>query len=367
MQTSTKTVVGVFDDFATAQRAAERLVENGFTRDQIEVTSGQNYANESARGNTGLTGGAPSDRSGGGISGFFHRLFGSDDDDERGHYSEAIRRGAAVVAVTTDDRDDQAADILEEYGAIDIDHLAASWRQRGYKRYDPSAPPFNEQEAAREREYYKSDRGERTVPVVQEELRVGKRAVRKGGVRIFNRVREQPVEEQVELREERVHVDRRPANRPATDADVRARDEVIEVTEMAEEPVVDKRTRVVEEVVVGKETRTRTEKVRDTVRKSDVQVEKLGKEATGRRDYDDDFERDFRSRYGSDRSARYEDYAPAYQYGYRMASDERYRGRNWDDVESTLKTDYERNNPNSKWDQVKGSVRYGWEKLTGKR
>jgi hypothetical protein len=115
--------------------------------------------------------------------------------------------------------------------------------------------------------------------------------------------------------------------------------------------------------VVGKETTNRTETVRDTVRRSDVNVEKTG----GSTDYDSDFRSDFQRRFASDRSARYENYAPAYQYGYRMASDQRYRGRTWDDIEPTLRSDYERNNPNSKWEQMKDSVRYGWEKVTGRR
>lgn len=87
---------------------------------------------------------------------------------------------------------------------------------------------------------------------------------------------------------------------------------------------------------------------------------------SGTSSYDDDFRQDFQTRYGSS-GAVYESYAPAYDYGYRMASDSRYKDRSWSDVESTLETDYLRNNPNSTWDQVKGAVRYGWEKVTGKR
>jgi hypothetical protein len=180
-------------------------------------------------------------------------------------------------------------------------------------------------------------------------------------------VEEHPVEEQVRLREEHVHVDRRPANRPATDQDFRAHDDVIEVTETAEEPVVGKTARVVEEVVVGKEVRERTETVRDSVRRSDVNVERLGSEDRIGHDYDDDFRRDFQTRYGSKANTRYETFAPAYQYGYRMASDERYRGRRWDDVEPDLRADYERSYPGSKWEQMKDSIRYGWDRLTHRR
>ena len=126
---------------------------------------------------------------------------------------------------------------------------------------------------------------------MQEELEVGKRTVRRGGVRVFNRVVEQPVEEQVTLREEHVRVDRHPTDRAATEADLRG-GEVIEVTEMAEEPVVGKRSRVVEEVTVGKETTSRTETIRDTVRRTDVDVEKLH----GGNDYSSDFRNDFQTR-----------------------------------------------------------------------
>jgi len=49
---------------------------------------------------------------------------------------------------------------------------------------------------------------------------------------------------------------------------------VIEVTEIGEEVVVSKTARVIEEVVVGKEASHRTERVKDTVRKTEVEIEK---------------------------------------------------------------------------------------------
>ena len=350
MPASTRMVVAVFDDYATAETAVADLVSNGFSRDSIDITSSNSFASDTAIGNTGLSGQHPRDSSGGGIGGFFRRLFGADD-EYAGHYDEAIRRGATVVSVATDE-EDRAGEILDRNGAVDVEERAAGWRQQGYQT--ESKPP-------------QRDTSDRSIPVVREELHVGKREVRRGGVRVFNRVTEEPVEEQVQLREERVRVDRRPANRPATEADFRAQDDVIEVTEMTEEPVIGKTARVVEEVVVGKDTTQRTETVRDTLRRTDVNVENLGGRDREFMDYDDDFRRDFQTRYGSVPRAKYETYAPAYQYGYRMASDERYGGSSWDEVESTIRTDYERQYPGSKWEQIKGSVRYGWEKVTGRR
>ena len=61
-----------------------------------------------------------------------------------------------------------------------------------------------------------------TIPVVEEDLAIGKREVERGTVRIYSRVTAQPVEEAVRLREEKITVERRPADRPATDADFAA-------------------------------------------------------------------------------------------------------------------------------------------------
>jgi uncharacterized protein (TIGR02271 family) len=356
-ETSDNTIVGVFDDYSTAENVARDLTNAGISRENIEVKS--NFMTGAA-GRSGRSG-----EDEGGISGFFHRLFGGGDEaDDRGHYAEAVRRGSAVVCVTAPSSQlDQAVTIMNQHGAVDIDRRVAAYRQSGYERYDPNAPAYNFDEAVREREQYRDVEGRKSIPVVEEELQVGKRMVRRGGVRVYSRVVEQPVEENVTLREEHVHVERRPVNRPAEAGDAgRLREQSIEVTEMAEEPVVQKRARVREEVLVGKETKQRTEKVRDTVRRTEVEVEPLNKGS----EYSDEFRRDYDSRY-ADSGVPYETMRPAYDYGYRLASDQRYAGRSWSDVEEDIRTDYMRNNPNSSWDRMKGAVRYGWEKVTGKR
>ena len=115
------------------------------------------------------------------------------------------------------------------------------------------------------------------LPVVEEELAVGKREVERGGVRVTTQVTEQPVETQVNLHEEHVKIDRQAVNRPVTEADLANafKEGMIEVTETAEEPVVSKEARVVEEVRVGKTATDRTETVRDTVKKTEVEVQEF--------------------------------------------------------------------------------------------
>ncbi len=114
-----------------------------------------------------------------------------------------------------------------------------------------------------------------TIPVIEEELQVGKREVEKGGIRLRTRVVESPVSENINLREEKVTVNRTPVDRPANSSDLQEGE--IEITERAEVPVVSKEARVVEEVSLNKEVTEREETVSDTVRKTEVDVDKTGK------------------------------------------------------------------------------------------
>src|SRR4029453_10242040 len=103
-----------------------------------------------------------------------------------------------------------------------------------------------------------------------------KRSVSRGGVRVFSRVIEVPVEETVTLREERAEVQRRDVDRPATQAELASfKEGAIEVRETGEEAVVAKTARVVGEVEVGKRVTEREETVGDTVRKTKVDVEPI--------------------------------------------------------------------------------------------
>lgn len=257
------TLVGVFDDYDDAERARDRLASAGLSREAIQITP-----ERSAWGSGDATWGGRA-KNPGGLRGFLASLFGSDDNDEsHGHYSEAVRRGSLIVTVNVED-DSQigsASKIMEECGAIDIDERVERWKASGYTGYDPQAKPLTRDEIARDRD---------TLQVMQEDLKVGKRAVERGIVRVQRRVTETPVQEQVTLNEERAVVERRPVDRPATAADLAAfKEGEMEIRETAEEPVVSKSARVVEEVDVRKEANQRTETISDTVRRTDVDIER---------------------------------------------------------------------------------------------
>ena len=117
-----------------------------------------------------------------------------------------------------------------------------------------------------------ANEGEIVIPIIEEKLRLGKRTVESGGARVRTSVTEVPVEQTVNLREENVTVDRRPVDRVVENAPAAFKEGTIEITEMAEVPVVAKEARVVEEVVVGKNVTEHQETVSDTVKRTQVDV-----------------------------------------------------------------------------------------------
>ena len=374
-----QTVIGVFDTYDHAEQAKQQLIARGFSANDVQVR-----AHDADLGSTGKAGTTSTSGTEVGfmesVGNFFADLFGPNQDDA-GHYAEAVRRGGAVVAVTVADesRVASAREALVATGAVDIEKRVAEWRQGGYEGYRSDSAPYTSDEIANERS--------RVIPVVQEDLEVGKRQVDLGAVRVVSRMVETPVSESVTLREERATIERRPVDRPASGADLDTfRDQTIEVRETAEKAVINKTARVVEEVVVGKSASERTEQVSDSVRKTVVDVQKgantggvagttgsmmgttadnMGASRTSA-DYDDEFRSDWNTRFAT-MGGTYDDYAPAYRYGSTLGADTRYQGRSWDDIESDARGDWQTRYPDSSWENFKAAVRHGWERVTGKR
>jgi uncharacterized protein (TIGR02271 family) len=274
-------LVGVFDSKQQMEAALRDLRDCAIPDDRVHIHSG------TAEQTLGATDFAKGD---GGGTGFFDRLFGRAEGDVNRHarlYAEAVRRGGCVVVVDgiDDARVAEAVQILERDGAYDIDERAAKWRESGWNDNENNETlatggalaTGTPADTLREGGIGSTQEAETKIPVVEEQLNVGKREVQRGGVRVFTRTSERQVEENVTLREERARVTRRPVERPATEAELgnAFEEKAVEIRATAEEPVVAKTARVVEEVDVGKEASERTETVRDTVRKRDVEVEDL--------------------------------------------------------------------------------------------
>jgi len=311
-------IVAVYETRAQAEAARDALLNAGVSQGAVEVldqTSGDAVAGESRveDRNTGLQ-----DE---GFWGAIKSLFVPDEDYHAYHH--AIGRGHAMVLVTPNAQMDRhrVIEVLEASGPLDFDAKLEEWRQAGYDysaapratergRMEPtvssggtgtgyqagtatqasaqpvaaSSRPQTTQTTQTPQPVQKSQTtnaarqgattGNDTIQVVQERLRVGKREVAQGAVRVRSYVVERPVEEQVRLHEERVQVERRPVDRPATPGDTGLfQDRTIEARATSEEAVVQKEARVVEEIGIRKETQDRTQTVRDTVRETKVEVD----------------------------------------------------------------------------------------------
>ncbi len=357
-----KLVISLFDDYKIAEQVINDLVKNGFSDNDIHVTG------QSAKGHYS--------------TGHDHHKLGSYLEDEgvpreeSGYYAEGVRRGGTLITVSAaDEWADKAADIMRRYEVVDIDSRVDAWRGQGWTGYDPEATNYTTDQINTEQQGYLKDRpatknttdNQVSIPVTEEELKVGKRTVRSGGVRVHSHVVEKPVEETVALREEHVSVERRPVNRPVSDTERTAafKEEVIETEEFREEAVVSKEARVVEEVVIGKQASEHKETVRDTVRRTDVEVEQLGDRnlgtntnATG--NFDDDFRTHYETNYAN-RGDSFENHHKAYEYGYGLNNDSRYQNKDWSAIESQIQNDWEGENPNT-WNSYRDSVQYGWNK-----
>ena len=205
--------------------------------------------------------------------------------DEAGTYKQALRDGHYVVsAEVEDDQVDQAAQIMRNPEAgVDIDAYETDYRAgddyaatTAGGDYDATATGAGYDATATGGGRDATATGGETVQLAEERLAVGKRAVERGSAHVRTYVQEIPVEERVRLREERISVDRHPVDRVVTgaEADNLFQERDIEVTTSSEEAVVEKETVVTEEVVVGKEVSEREEVVSDTVRKTEVEVDK---------------------------------------------------------------------------------------------
>jgi uncharacterized protein (TIGR02271 family) len=258
-----QTVIGIFESASQARQAVQHLLNNGFAENNIDFSGQQAYDQNLDR----------SHYENDSHKNFFRSLFDNDSDVDK--YAQVARRGSVVtVHAQSNEEAQRAVSLLDQYGAVDVDEKSSL-----FKRNVENRSEFDTTHASNQ-----------SLPVIEEEMQVGKRVVDTGGVRLRSRIIEKPVEERLRLREEHVHIERHPVDRPASGADIDAfKEGVIEIREQAEVPVVSKQAQVVEEVSLSKEVEERTETVRDTLRNTEVEVENLS--GTTDRTFDTDADR----------------------------------------------------------------------------
>src|SRR5689334_2792476 len=87
------TVVAVFRNLSDAQAAANELEANGFSEEEIYITSSDTSSSSELEGRSHE----------GGIAGWFKRVFGGDDESDRKYYENAVSGGNFLLSVDTDE------------------------------------------------------------------------------------------------------------------------------------------------------------------------------------------------------------------------------------------------------------------------
>lgn len=238
-----KTVVGLFENLQDAQLAVREIESAGYS-DHLSFVQ----------------------NAGGGLN---DRLVSAGIPQQDAQiYSSGIQQGGGLVILQglSDTEAGRAADILDRHNVVDITGRTNNYSSTMTSRDTTRTGMTNLYQGA-----------EVKVPIIEEELHVGKREVQGGGVRVNTRVEEVPVNEQVTLREETVDIHRKPVSREVTDADFATIQQgSFEVVEHDEQAVVSKQARVVEELHIKKNVEERVENIQDTVRRTDVDVDQVG-------------------------------------------------------------------------------------------
>ena len=334
-----KTIVGLYDDRATADRVVAALKNAGFTKDHVQYASTESGTRNdfevdasTFRNTATLT------------------RYGIDDDEAR-FYGEGVRRGGSLVVVRAQDQDaDTAVDIMAEHNPVRYEDRKEAYMATDYSH---DKPAYTADEVKAERATY-AEQGTQRLQEIQEALKIGKREVVRGAVRVSQHVESEDVSEVVSLREESVRVDHKDVNRELTpaEADAAFQDKDIEVVARAEEAVVEKTARVTGEVEVGIDSSERQQTVGGTVRSTHIDVD---------RDYayaDLDNEAHFTKVYAATGKS-YKDYQPAYDYG-RTAST---KYATYD--EPAMRKEYDSTigaKADNAWDDVKDAVQHGYNR-----
>jgi stress response protein YsnF len=252
-----RTVVGVFEDLASAQRAVAALAQARFPPSEIGLEEG----GQEAAGLVGalITMGVPA--------------------NESRAYDQARRGGRALVTVRSAGRQEQAREILHGSAALAVDELMPP----------PSAERGPTMTAENDR--FAGPASGRTRQLVQEELVARVRAVADGEVLIRRVVTTVSRTIEVSLKREELVVERRPAGPqsaapggeladggPGDQLTTGVRDlqpgQVIRLTLVEEEPRIERQPVVYEEVALGKQLVRETRRLSAEARREVLRIDR---------------------------------------------------------------------------------------------
>jgi hypothetical protein len=227
----------MFDSRPEAEEARQRLTSSNIDADRVRIIDKSSSTSSDFSSTGSSTGGQE-----GGFWSSLKEMFVPDED--RHAYGEGISRGGYLLTAEVDeDQADEACRILEQSNSVDFDERESGWRNEGWTGFSGGAAAggfagtgstgfgtnadagqgslgtpaamtdsfTGSGSTGQTGQSFAGTTGERSttvaeehIPIVEEQLRVGKREVSRGGARVRSYVREVPVHEQVSLREEHV-------------------------------------------------------------------------------------------------------------------------------------------------------------------
>jgi hypothetical protein len=346
-----KTIVGLFDTFSQAQRVVDDLTSAGIDRSNISLVRRNRddgiATTTTDMGDTTTADAVGAGAIGGGVlggtlgllvgigalvipgigpviaagplaaalgsaavgagigaaaGGLIGALVGAGVPEEEAHvYAEGVRRGGTLVTVNADDMmADRVYSIMRGAGAADINTKATGWRSEGWSRFDERAEPYPLSDV--------DDTWERSS-------KIGTTGGAVAGA--------------------------------ATGAAMgSAAGPVGTVIGGAAGAAVG--------AGVGAAGDVAGESLEDNVEES--RAVGAGSWST----YEPTFRNDYSSRYANS-GYTWDQYSTAYRYGYNAATDQRYYGRHWNDVETTLRGGWDESRYGP-WNRFKDAVQHAWER-----
>jgi len=265
MEYTSRTVIGKFESLSEAQQAKLEIEREGFTgtirlveNDYDQVTpSSPSSSTESFRSN-----------SGGGISGFFSRLFGLDDDvrpawslqqDSENYFKTSYESKQHLLIITHVQDISRARDIIVKNDGI--------VEERGSQ--------FYEQEL-RQLQDLGTDT-DRVMRLNAEQLKVEKQKVQTGEVTMRKEIIQETKTIEVPVTREELVIERTPLHGTpipgSLETVAESNEELMRVTLSEEEVLVRKEVVPTEEIRLGKEKISETKRVSENVRHEEVRIQ----------------------------------------------------------------------------------------------
>ncbi len=331
------------------------------------------------------------------------------------YYAEGVRRGGTIVVMEVSHEATQdAIKILNEHRPVDMKKRVAHWQDVGWSEYNPEAEPLREEQLWPREKYRQADEKADTEAEEQlwprEEYRqADEKADTEAEEQLWPREEYRQADEKADTEKEEQLWPREKYRHPTSLAEGFPTPPGEKPEEVGVPPVADEEQlwprekyrqldekaatederqlwpreqyRAPEEKVAAEKDReiyprdqyrspdetAETEEEKVIYPRGEYRTQEKATRSSGDfNSYESTFRRHFDANV-SEPGATFDQYRPAYRYGYNLAMSERFEKNNkWDEIEPAARRFWEDRNPGT-WDHYKDSVRKAWEEVKGLR